>query len=57
MTTYLYGTSSTDDSMLESHLNEMGQDGWELVTYYTPSNPWSAKKVNLIWRRPKETQG
>jgi hypothetical protein len=39
----------TKDGQIEAMLNEWGQEGWEAVNVYTPSN---SSKVTLVAKRP-----
>jgi hypothetical protein len=40
--------SGTKDEQIEAVLNEWGQDGWEAVNAYAPSN---SSKVTLVAKR------
>lgn len=42
----------TKDEQLEVTLNEWGEEGWEAVSVYTPSN---SSKVTIVAKRPLGT--
>ena len=42
------GTFSTKDEVVEAALNELGEEGWELVSAFSPEN---SAKVTLIAKR------
>ena len=39
----------TKDEQIEATLNEWGEEGWEAVSVYTPSN---SGKVTIVAKRP-----
>jgi len=39
----------TKDGQIEVTLNEWGQEGWEAINVYTPSN---SSKVTIVAKRP-----
>jgi hypothetical protein len=39
----------TKDGQIEATLNEWGQEGWEAINVYTPSN---SHKVTIVAKRP-----
>jgi len=43
------GMFSTKDEVVEAALNELGEDGWELVSAFSQEN---SAKVTLIAKRP-----
>jgi hypothetical protein len=46
------GVFSTKDEQLEITLNEWGEEGWEAVNVYTPSN---SSKVTIVAKQPLGT--
>ncbi|MCJ7724605.1 MAG: hypothetical protein MUP03_10770, partial [Anaerolineales bacterium] len=43
---------STLDKQIEATLNEWGEEGWEAINVYTPSN---SSKVTIVAKRPLGT--
>jgi hypothetical protein len=43
------GAFGTKDEQIEATLNEWGEEGWEAVSVYTPSN---SGKVTIVAKRP-----
>lgn len=43
------GLFSTKDEVIESTLNAWGEEGWELVSAFSPEN---SSKVTLVAKRP-----
>jgi hypothetical protein len=43
------GVFSTKDEQIEATLNEWGEEGWEAINVYTPSN---SSKVTIVAKRP-----
>jgi len=39
----------TKDEQIEATLNEWGEEGWEAINVYTPSN---SSKVTIVAKRP-----
>ncbi len=44
------GFFSTKDEVVEAALNELGEEGWELVSAFVTQN--SGSKVTLVAKRP-----
>jgi hypothetical protein len=43
------GSFGTKDGQIETTLNEWGEEGWEAINVYTPSN---SGKVTIVAKRP-----
>jgi hypothetical protein len=41
----------TKDQQIEATLNEWGEEGWEAINVYTPSN---SSKVTIVAKRPMD---
>ncbi len=50
---YVYFKTDTDDGRIESMLNDLGSEGWELVNVVYAGDPIRAKLHSYVFKRPK----
>ena len=50
---YVYFKTDTDDREIEQMLNEMGYDGWELVSIVFAGDAVRAKMHSYVFKRPR----